>query len=266
MHQFCCKKKKSINRKNSLEYTRSAHRTFLSWKVQSSQFTSNYDGISYENVLDDEKVYNRKSLETSTRLSWGTQEGAGPSLAKAMGRSQVALGMRLPPCPSRAGSQNLPPHWWLTCPVSVSTALDTAHRPSHPPLCISFLPLSQNFYLCMSMIYSGTLKNPIPSWQPLYMFNKWLVFFTLLSSGQSQTPGIRCPLLLQTDMRTWKVKLWLLMISGLLTAQLNLRGSRHHNWPTSIGQGQYFRHCTACNTGVPQDIKFVGKRKVFMCK
>lgn len=147
-------------------------------------------------MLANKKVYNQKSLETG--LSWGTQEDAQPGPAKAIRRSQVSLRIRLLPCLSRTGSQNSPPLKWLTCPASASTVLDSAHQPSHLPLCLSFLPFSQNFWLCRSMIYPRTLKDPIPSWRPLYMSSKWLALFMLLSSGQSQPPGIRYPLLYQT--------------------------------------------------------------------
>lgn len=180
--------------------------------------------------------------------------------------------MGSPACPSRADIQTSLPFWWLTCPVPVSTALDTIIR---------LLILLYAYLSCLILetsacawlwFYSGSLKEPVASWQPLYVSANWLALSTLLSSGHSMSVAIQGSCAYFCSKQPWEGKrssygcVWA-MAYFFLRRAVFLRRKLCQDITTDLpgGQSQYFKHwTTVCNTDVPWDIKFVGTMQVSM--
>lgn len=148
--------------------------------------------------------------------------------------------MGLPACPSRAGSQNSHPFWWLTCLVLVSTVLDTTIRYlSLYSVYLSCLVLKTSAYTWRWFTH-GISRTLLPHGSPFMYLIDWPPpCFSVLAVYELGHSEIRCLLLLQTAMRKEKVKLWLLKSNGLffLERAVFLRRklwvSRHHNWSAS---------------------------------
>lgn len=141
--------------------------------------------------------------------------------------------MGLSLCPSRAGSQNSSPLWWLTRSVSASTALDIVRQPPHPLLCLPFLPCSQYFCLLVTMIYSGTPKDPTASWQPLYVSTNWpFPHISFLFSPWAWPPGTQVPISAPNSHEEGKGQImaacnqWLLNWAVFLIRKLGVKASQ----------------------------------------